>query len=959
MSTQDSTQAGTFIAASLHESEDRFRSLFETMAQGVVYQNAQGEIIAANPAAQRILGLTLEQLQGRTSIDPRWHALHEDGSAFPGETHPAMAALRTGQPINNVLINIFVEADGRHHWLNINAIPLFRPGDTVPYQVYTTFEDITDRKQAEEAVRSRERQLQALVSSLDDIVFEVDAQGTYVDVWTADRSTLFRPREEVIGKRFDEVFGAEASRPFFEYLARTLAGDTPQTLEYSLEIAGVEHWYAARYNPIHPQEPASTTASPTVSIVVHDITARKQAEALVYAQRDLARCIGAFDTVEAGFGAMLEIMLRLTGMDSGGIYLFAPGARSLDLVYHQGLGAEFIAAAASYSTDSPNVQMLLTGKPFYFPRGHPLTQSPRYLAEQLRSAAAIPILYQDRVIGCFNLASHTRDEVGQFARHALEPLAVEVGNFVVHLQAQAALHTSEEKFRQLADTINEVFWIFDNEQQRLIYLNPAFEKIWGISIEDTYRHNRKYIDAIHPDDRPILFAALARQAQGEQTEMEYRVVRPDGSVRWIFDRSFPILGGDGRLRRTAGVATDITALKHVQQELQELNRALETRVAQRTAEVQDLYDNAPTGYHSLDANGCFLQVNQTELNWLGYTREELIGRSVAEVATAASQAVYREMFPILKQRGWVRDLEFDMLRKDGSTLPLLVNAVAVYDEQGSFVASRATLVDNTERKRADLALRASEETLRLANAELARALRMKDEFLANMSHELRTPLHGILAMGETLLDQVAGPLNERQQKSVRLIETSGRHLLALINDLLDLSKIEAGKLELHHAAVLVDDMCRASLLFVRELAAKKEIQVDYANALPGVQISADEQRLKQMLVNLLSNAVKFTPERGHVRLSIAVDQGAGLIHFAVQDDGPGIALADQARLFQPFIQIDARLSREHEGTGLGLALVKRLAEQHGGTVQLDSTGIPGEGCRFTITLPAVRSTTID
>ena len=171
----------------------------------------------------------------------------------------------------------------------------------------------------------------------------------------------------------------------------------------------------------------------------------------------------------------------------------------------------------------------------------------------------------------------------------------------------------------------------------------------------------------------------------------------------------------------------------------------------------------------------------------------------------------------------MRDLEFDLVRKDGTTFPVLVNGTAVYDEQGSYVASRSTVFDNTERKRAELALRASEETLRFANAELARALRLKDEFLAGMSHELRTPLHGILAMTETLLDQVRGPLNEHQKRSVRLIEQSGRHLLALINDLLDLSKIEAGKLDLHLAAVAVDDVCRSSLLFVRELAVKKEI----------------------------------------------------------------------------------------------------------------------------------------
>ena len=151
----------------------------------------------------------------------------------------------------------------------------------------------------------------------------------------------------------------------------------------------------------------------------------------------------------------------------------------------------------------------------------------------------------------------------------------------------------------------------------------------------------------------------------------------------------------------------------------------------------------------------------------------------------------------------------------------------------------------------------------------------------------------------------------------------------------------------------VDELCQASLLFVRGMAAKKAIQVEYAAALPGVQIFADEQRLRQMLVNLLGNAVKFTPHGGHVHLGVTLDPTAGRIHFAVQDDGPGIAPADQTRLFQPFIQLDSQLPRQHEGSGLGLALVKRLAEQHGGTVRLSSTGIGGQGCCFTISLPHV------
>jgi PAS domain S-box-containing protein len=491
MTTEDANEA----EAKLRESEERFRALFETMAQGVVYQDAQGGIISANLAAERILGLTLDQMQGRTERDPRWRAVHEDGSDFADEAYPALAALRTGQPVTNVVMGVYVPAENQYRWSNASAFPQFQPGETAPYQVYTTFEDVTERKHL---------------------------------------------------------------------------------------------------------------------------------EALVRAQRDLARSIGTFETVEAGFSAIMETVLRLSGMDSGGIYLFAPDAQTLDLIYHQGLGAEFILTVASFPIDSPNAQMVLTGKPFYFPHGHPVTQSPSYAAEQLLAGAAIPIQYQDRVIGCFNLASHTQTDIRHFARQALETLAVEVGNFILQLQSQAALRASEEKFRQIADTINEVFWIFDNEQQRLVYLNPTYEKVWGISIEDTYRDSRKYIEAVHPDDRPILFAALARQARGEQTEMEYRIVRPGGAVRWIFDRSFPILGEDGQVRRTSGVATDITARREANEALHESEEKYRS-----LAEASDAI------IVLLDAEGRIQYVNERATvvdGAQGWRVVDVVGRTLHEVS---------------------------------------------------------------------------------------------------------------------------------------------------------------------------------------------------------------------------------------------------------------------------------------------------------------------------------------
>jgi PAS domain S-box-containing protein len=259
-----------------------------------------------------------------------------------------------------------------------------------------------------------------------------------------------------------------------------------------------------------------------------------------------------------------------------------------------------------------------------------------------------------------------------------------------------------------------------------------------------------------------------------------------------------------------------------------------------------------------------------------------------------------------------------------------------------------TVTDITERKQA-------EDQLQESNRILARATRLKDEFLANMSHELRTPLNAILGMTEALQEEVYGNINPKQQQCLETVANSGNHLLSLINDILDLSKIEAGKIELTLIPVNVDSLCSTSLAFIRQFAQQKNIalQCEFPPILPTLDV--DERRIRQVLINLLNNAVKFTPEGGTVTLSVALDSNLTQqnslpqLQITVQDTGIGIAPENLDKLFQPFVQIDSALNRRYDGTGLGLALVKKIVELHGGTVGVTSQ--LNIGSCFFITLP--------
>lgn len=266
------------------------------------------------------------------------------------------------------------------------------------------------------------------------------------------------------------------------------------------------------------------------------------------------------------------------------------------------------------------------------------------------------------------------------------------------------------------------------------------------------------------------------------------------------------------------------------------------------------------------------------------------------------------------------------------------------------LARRLQAEQTLQEERALLALRVEERTaeLSLANAELAKAAQLKDTFLASMSHELRTPLSAILNIAETLREQTYGSLSTEQNKALQTIEESGEHLLQLINDILDLSKIGADKLDLVMDEVEVEVVCRASLQYIQEAAAKKRLVVS-STIDPQVRtLRADARRLKQILLNLLNNAVKFTPYGGIIGLAVIGDREKNQVHFIVRDSGIGIPAEKIGQLFQPFIQLDNSLARHYEGTGLGLALVYKLVELHGGGIFLETE--VGQGSSFTVTL---------
>ncbi len=297
---------------------------------------------------------------------------------------------------------------------------------------------------------------------------------------------------------------------------------------------------------------------------------------------------------------------------------------------------------------------------------------------------------------------------------------------------------------------------------------------------------------------------------------------------------------------------------------------------------------------------------------------------------------------------WVREI------KEMQLLHLVLSDFAPHDSTVDLLHKTQTnniLLNDLKIQNKTLEQRVADRTaeLSLANSELSRVMRSKDDFLSAMSHELRTPLNAVLGLSESLAEGVYGDMNAKQSQSINTIAESGHHLLSLINDLLDLAKIGAGKMELDLNSANVEDVCQASLRFVLEQAQKKNLKIMLAMDNKSIMLTADERRLKQILVNLLSNAVKFTPDGGSVTLETKCDVNSECLMFSIRDTGIGIATEDLSRLFSPFTQLDSKLSRQYAGTGLGLALVLKLVELHGGSVAVESE--IGKGSCFTVRIP--------
>lgn len=815
-----------------------------------------------------------------------------------------------------------------------------------------------------QGTQKSESELRALFASMNDVIIVYDKDGRYMRIAPTNPSLLIRPPDEMVGRYIREILPPELHDQFMTTIHEALSSNTTIRIEYPLTIAGNNLWFDAN---------VSKLSSDQVFWVARDITDRKTNELTQVAITQISESVLSSKTMDELLRSIHEAVKPLLPVNNFYIAQHDPSSNWITFPYH-----------ADEMDDDWSPRKLGRGLTSYVIRtGKPLRATPEIFAD-LEAAGevindgvrsvdwlGIPLRSKQVVSGVIAIQSYDpKIRITEQHQEILSVIALQIASAIERFLAEREI----QKFKLGIDRSDNAVFITDVEGM-IQYANPAFETVYGFSHEETIGKTPRILKSGVIADTQYQHFWDTLLGGGTVSGEIVNKTR-DGRLIPIAGTNSPILDESGKIIGFLAVHQDITERKLSEETLKRRNDYLAA-----SSEIGRLVTS------TLDLNTIFTRTVNLISERFGfyyaaiYIIEETGFNAILREATGeAGEKMKAQGYSIVVGShsviGKVAESMEPTLVNDTDLEPLYIPNPYLLDTRSEVaiplrIGSRVVGVIDIQSMQVhaftqdDLSVLqslADQVAVAIDNArsyELSQQLikdlrevdQLKSQFLANMSHELRTPLNSIIGFSRVILKGIDGPVTDMQQQDLTAIYNSGQHLLGLINDILDLARIEAGKMELNFEEVPLIDMATSVMSTAKGLVKEKPIQLVQRIPQDIPTVRGDTMRVRQVLLNLISNASKFT-EQGSITVEASVQRGpTGKMEALINvvDTGPGISTEDQKKLFQAFSQVDGSATRKSGGSGLGLSICANLVQLHGGRIGIHS--VVGKGSTFWFTLP--------
>ncbi len=882
------------LEAQVEQSEDAGKAnlnLFKDIAQGVVFQDKDGNITSANPAAQRILGLSLDQMQGRKSFDPPWRAIQEDGTDFPEEKHPATVAIATGKSVHNVVMGVHNPLLGELRWINVNAIQQLRKGNHSTRQVFTTFDDITERKRVDEALRESEQRFALFMEHFPGVAY----------INSSNETTVFGNRricefygcapDEYVGKKYEELAGPELAVRLAEQDRKVLSEGTPIQIEEifpdSLEAT---HWLTQKF-PIPGKDGTSLIGGFSI-----DITERKRSEEALRESEEKYRNLFEMES-DAHF---------LIDNESGNIVEANAAAVAL-YGYSRG---ELLRMQNVDLSDQPEETRKAT----------------------VEKADMIPVRHHRKKDGTVFPVEITATNSTWHGRPAHMPA---IRDITERRLAEEELRESESQHRQAQQVAHIGHWELDSYDSTPTWSDEIF-RIFGIDPQVGEPSFTAHDTIIHPEDFPVLGQAIVSGfEQGKPFDLIFKILRPGGEIGWMQSIGEPETDDEGTVVKMFGTAQDVTELKQANEALRESQKIL--------AKGQEI---GRVGSWKLVPGTAEVQGSDQLLEIFGLGCKKLTLEAFLEAVHPEDRDYDLEHIQRGLDEGVAWDIEHRLLFGDGTIKWIRAIGEPVLDEQGKTKLVNGITQDITERRQLD------EDKARLQEQfQQSQKMEAVGRLAGGVAHDFNNLLTAILGNSELMAEDMAAgdPLLDGLSE----INKAADRATALTQQLLAYSRkqvLQPRVLDLNTTVVDIKKMLRRLIGEDIDLVTVLEPELGRVLADPG-QIWQVIMNLAVNARDALPEGGKLSIETANVELDEShankhLDAKPGPhVMIAVSDSGCGMDKETLDNVFEPFFTTKDK----SKGTGLGLSMVYGIIKQSGGHIWASSE--PGQGTTFSVYFP--------